>query len=327
MRFKSVFGCIGLAVVSGLISGLIVRWSLPATRIVQIPAGRQALLPVQVQSGLAEQPSTRPIGRGAISLGVWKSDARDKSLTALYQPLPRKVFEQATIEEVNAWLNEQTGLDVRTNYFALELEGVDRNAKIDGVIFEGESLGQAMQDICDLFGHGGFVELTYGIRAGGFEMTTEAEESQRTETRIYEIDDLLLDMRRGSVRLAAWFGWPDNPQAAPPDQDDLADKLVEVLTDSIATDTWMYNGGSIGSIHLFDGMLFIDQMPRHHREIELLLMLLHVVAERQLMNIPLPEGVTEKELLDAKPPVMPGFGGGIGGGGIGGGVSAFGGGS
>jgi hypothetical protein len=90
-------------------------------------------------------------------------------------------------------------------------------------------------------------------------------------TRVYEITDLQLQKRdypahnesrpdsNGGQNL---FGAPPTTQ---PSASDLAGSLVSLIQDTVATDTWRDNGGTIGNIRQLNGILIVTQTSENHR--------------------------------------------------------------
>src|SRR5439155_22038256 len=87
----------------------------------------------------------------------------------------------------------------------------------------------------------------------------------QADTRIYPIYDLL----------AKRHARPPTTQTAPngsaPYSDDPIEQLVRIITETVAPELWRDNGGAVGSIRTWDGLLIITQSPKNHEAIERLL--------------------------------------------------------
>jgi hypothetical protein len=102
----------------------------------------------------------------------------------------------------------------------------------------------------------GAEELTYIIDHEVLLITTEEEAEKRLETRVYRVDDLVVDDRF----------------AAASERDAGFDQLRDVIVSTVEHESWMENGTGEGEIeHFQPGMIVISQTRRVHDQIETLL--------------------------------------------------------
>jgi beta-lactamase regulating signal transducer with metallopeptidase domain len=94
-------------------------------------------------------------------------------------------------------------------------------------------------------------------------------------TRVYDIRDLLVtvpDFRDEDIKRDE-FGWPimTNNPTTEPSRAKLLAEIVELIKDTIATDSWTDRGGSTGSIQEHQGQLIVTQSPANHDQLGRLL--------------------------------------------------------
>ncbi len=109
------------------------------------------------------------------------------------------------------------------------------------------------------------LDLTCLVRNGHLEITTTDVASQELVTRIYPVEDL--------VR------WTDESGT----QRDNYDSLVEIVTNTIAPQTWDEVGGP-GSLGPFQGTLVVSQTDDLHEELARLLAALRESRDKQLAD-------------------------------------------
>ncbi len=155
--------------------------------------------------------------------------------------LPDKWTGKATLEDVVMLIHDIAGIQAIVNYPALELEGIKRDAEADLAIPPGTRLDVALDHVLSQLGSAAFAELTWQAIDGTLHITTWDDAARRVETRVYDVTPFDLD------------------------------EVMDVICDTVYSDSWRENGGTIGSISVVDGRLVITQMPRMHGEIGALL--------------------------------------------------------
>jgi hypothetical protein len=111
---------------------------------------------------------------------------------------------------------------------------------------------------------------------------SQDEPVPEVSSRVYDIRDLLMQRsprtastlvpptRIGEPQPVVFAPEPStNPSEAKPQTP--GDKIVDLFLGSVDPDTWRDNGGSIGSIALFEGQLIVVQTEKNHAEIERML--------------------------------------------------------
>jgi type II secretory pathway component GspD/PulD (secretin) len=129
------------------------------------------------------------------------------------------------------------------------------------------------------------LRLGYSVDEGVVTVTTVEEiQHQMISTRLYDIRDLLVqppdaDPQPGVLGLSPTTRPADTGAARqneqnrlpPKTRDELVKDIVHLVTDTVATDTWKENGGSIGAIKELSGQLIVNQTPENHRLLATLL--------------------------------------------------------
>jgi type II secretory pathway component GspD/PulD (secretin) len=115
------------------------------------------------------------------------------------------------------------------------------------------------------------VMMTTGLTALADSTTQPA--SGDIVTRVYDISDLIWHKEdyvapsqtdNGAEQQGAQ---QSNPSSNPTNQD-LIDSIVKLLVDTVATDTWKDNGGTIGSMRELSGQLVVTQLAENHQKIQ-----------------------------------------------------------
>src|SRR5256714_4208901 len=126
--------------------------------------------------------------------------------------------------------------------------------------------------------------LTIGTSVIAQPTTGPAGADTELITRVYEITDLQLQKRdypappRAESREASMrgggaqdlFGGAPAPTSQP-SASDVTSSIVSLIQDTVATDSWKDNGGTIGSIRAMGGVLIISQTAENHRLLDKLL--------------------------------------------------------
>ena len=283
-RLPSLLTHAAVALAAGVVGGLVVRLGSPAPRVFQT-------FRVTSDDGAAA---------AVLQAGVPAADRRIDA--ALAERVDPATLGEMPLSQFVAWLSQQSGLTVSANWHALELQGVDRDTKLNlaQAVFGTIDLKHLADFACNLVG-GGFAELALVRREGGLLLTTKEDADRHLETRFYEVGDLLVATNRAANRLNAWLAVPparwnydgyDRRVNAP-------DWLAELVMSQLATDTWQDNGGTTGFLKQVGGVLVIRQTPEVHREIARLLDALRVAHHELDELVPPPPGQTDASLLEA----------------------------
>ncbi len=170
-------------------------------------------------------------------------DGTQQLYDVLQRPLPSAGLDfgdGAPLEEIIAYLSEEYDISIVLDTVALDELGIGPDERVS-ISVRGIRLGQAMRRILEP------LELTYEIDSGVVLVTSEEEALTKLRLAIYDVRDLLL-------------------------QGDY-DPLMDVITTTIASDTWAKNGGGEAEIRAYPqrGVLVVSQTMSVHEQIEGLL--------------------------------------------------------
>jgi len=125
------------------------------------------------------------------------------------------------------------------------------------------------------------LHLTYVIKDGVVQITSEEKAAEQLVTRAYNVRDLLEPWSPKGKRSggASPLPVPEGTQVvwsakgaalARAQYYDAIDELIDLISSTVDPDTWTDNGGS-GSISIFRGLLIVSQTEATHNEVEILL--------------------------------------------------------
>jgi hypothetical protein len=102
---------------------------------------------------------------------------------------------------------------------------------------------------------------------------TSPATSHTLETRLYRIDDLILRFAKHEIELKRLVAPSTQPNA---DREalskaEIVDAIIKLIEDTVYSDGWKDNGGSIGSIRELGGILIVQNTPAALDTIESLL--------------------------------------------------------
>ena len=191
-------------------------------------------------------------------------------------------FRATAFQDAIEFLRQRTGTNILVGWRALEAAGIDRNTPIT-LHVTNLPLRRVLELVCDEAG-GSTVMLISRARDGTIVVMTADDAARYAELRLYDVDDLLRANHDFRVRL----GWrpTTNPAAGggggmslgsgggggqPDPYQEAIDDLTRIITEFVAPDMWRDNGGTIGTLRVFNGRLMITATPDMHEQIRELL--------------------------------------------------------
>jgi hypothetical protein len=169
---------------------------------------------------------------------------------------------RAPLEFIETPLNQVTEVlaedyDIPIQFDASALDAIASSPEVEVTInVANVSLRSALEL---LFRNAGAEGLTYIIDHEVLLITTQEEAEKRLETRVYRVDDLVIDDQTD----ASWGYDAD------------FDQLIDVIVATVDHESWMENRTGEGEIQPFSpGMLVVTQTRRTHSRVEALLELL-----------------------------------------------------
>ncbi|WP_442483521.1 hypothetical protein [Aeoliella sp. SH292] len=247
----------------------VVAWGLIVTSVCFAPALAQEVTDPFGGSPASAVKPTMPDATKVTPV-AWAED-RDQRTSRIQQTLRDPLdsvgieVDQMPLHEVISLLRENYDLQVQLDLAALEDLGLTPNTPIDASL-ENISLGAALRLL--LKPH----DLTYVISDEVLLITSEEEALTRLTIGVYPVGDLFAS-KEGS------------------EADDSADQrrrignmdaLVHVIHSTVASDTWVNNGGPEADICAMQpGLLIISQTRDVHEEIQQLLAALRLAKQHE----------------------------------------------
>lgn len=201
-------------------------------------------------------PSTRPS----------TSPATDSHAT-LDRPIAEFQLESTTLEAAIKMLTSQTRCNIVVYWPDLEQIGIRRDTPIALHLWN-VTLDRALGAVLTLAGgeYPGMRVVRDGV------IVISAPERLRkgvAAVRVYDVRDLIAAYCAAHPQPEARFRAYDQPATVNATAaEDGAEEIIRIIEDYVDTDSWKDNGGEIGLIRVFNGMLIISQSPSGHREIE-----------------------------------------------------------
>ena len=231
-----------------------------------------ALLVALVLPLVAAAPATRP-----------SSADQKASATALQKTLGEIKFSSVALEDAIDYIREVSSTNIHVNWRALELLNVTRQTPIS-VKLSDVSMRRALKAILDETGAG--QQITYYIEEGVLEITTRDIADQQMVTRVYPVDDLVMEVPNfvgpsfslnsqaqisggggggGGGSSSIFSGSSNtNTNTQGTTKQQRAEDLVKTIQETIHPEIWRENGCT-ASIRYFNGHLIVTA-PRSVQE-------------------------------------------------------------
>ncbi len=223
-----------------------------------------------------------------------ESEEDRKANQKLEMKMPKFDFPDLPFSEVVDYIRENSGANIFVNWKALEAAGIDNtqtvSIKLTNVSFR-KALELALNDV-----GGGATELAYAVNDGVVSISTRENLNRETETRVYDIRDLLiripnfpgtrvsLDAIGSSMGSSGDSGGSSSSESLFDDEDsednededvaqtrsELIASVRNMITETIAPDSWRPEG-EIGAINELHGNLVITQTSENHRKVHKLI--------------------------------------------------------
>lgn len=225
----------------------------------------------------------------------------DRAVQAqLDRQLPELTFDAVGFSDVIDFLRDVSGANLFVNWKSLEAAGIDRNTPVSARL-RNIKFSKAMSIILDSVG-GGQTKLGYTVDEGVITISTLDDLSKNVAVHVYDIRDLIIDVpdfndapqfsldasqnqgsqgggggagggaggaSQGGVSntLFAGGGGLTGAQQSGPSRQELVDSITKLIEDTVSTDTWKDNGGSVGALRELQGQLIVTQTPENHRQL------------------------------------------------------------
>lgn len=207
---------------------------------------------------------------------------------ALERKLPPINLNNVAFADVVDFLRDVSQTNIFVNWRALEAAGIARDTQVSARL-QDVKFAKVLEVILNEVG-GGTVRLNYTIDEGVISISTEEDLSQNVVTRVYDVRDLIINipdfteapefnLQSASQATAGAGGGSSNlfggggggADDEGPTRQELVDEIIQLIQDTIASDSWKDNGGSVGSVRELQGQLIVTQTPENQRQLVRLL--------------------------------------------------------
>jgi hypothetical protein len=208
-------------------------------------------------------------GAAGSSTGPSTAPAIDPQRT-LDRLIPELKLESSTLQAAIETLRDQTQCNIVVYWPDLGHIGIYRQTPIRLRLWN-VTLDRALGTILTLAGgeYPGMRIVKDGI------IVVSSPESLRkgvAAVRVYDVRDLIAGYCAAHPHPVPRFVANDAPPTLNTTvAEDGAEDIIRIIEDYVDTDSWKENGGEIGVIRHFNGLLIISQSPSGHREIDQLL--------------------------------------------------------
>ena len=213
----------------------------------------------------------------------------------LLSALDRRVpvdFRRTPLDQAIEHFAQADRLNIIVNWHDLDRAGIDRKTEVDLSLPNEITLKKALTEVLDQAG-AGKAELGFDVDEGVINIATRRLLDKKTFPVIYDINDLLMeipqftdapmtDLRDATaagerrIRRSAdrpWqYGDDDDDEPEPnPEHSRRVRKIIHLIEETVAPDSWRDRGGSVGSMQEINGQLVVTQNSASHRQISGLL--------------------------------------------------------
>lgn len=213
---------------------------------------------------------------------------------ALNRTLPTIDFTGVTLADALEFIQDVSGANIHVNWRAIEAAGIGKDTLINAKL-RSVSLRKVLNLVLQEAGEGDI--LTYYVDGGVIEITTREIADSQMITRIYPIEDLIMDIPDftdapdfnisnnntgtsgrggggGGGGGGNLFGGNGGGGGGGPGGDDAgmtrlerAEALIDVIVSTIQPDIWQVNGGK-AAIRFFNGSLIVTAPRSVHEALE-----------------------------------------------------------
>jgi hypothetical protein len=212
------------------------------------------------------------VGRSTAPVSDLRAAARAEADAGLDRIVPELNLDDTPLDQAIESLREQTDTNIAVHWQAIEAAGVRRRQLVT-LRLRRLPLRQTLDILCQVAA-GDNAELCVEARQGVIHLSTAEELDRHAFVRLYEVKDLLKwddtqVQNNPATNGATLFAGSNGP--TPTSYHEAVDQLVQIITETVAPDSWRDAGGTVGSIRDFNGHLLVSQTRRNHLSIEKLL--------------------------------------------------------
>jgi type II secretory pathway component GspD/PulD (secretin)/tetratricopeptide (TPR) repeat protein len=211
----------------------------------------------------------------------------DSLLFGALQRSIQPAFDRVPFGEVMERLADAHQLNILVNWNDLQRAGIERSVPIDLRLPNEITLKKAITEVLDQAG-GGAVELGYDVADGVITIATQKLIDQNTYPVVYDVNDLLMEIPNftdapvtdldklnarnrsllTSVDRPFMYGDDDDDEPEyDPDRENRVRKIIDLIQETVAPESWRDFGGSVGTIKEINGQLVVTQNSATQRQI------------------------------------------------------------
>ncbi len=213
---------------------------------------------------------------------------------------PKISASQIPFENVIDLLRNQTGLNIVVNWSALAAAGVEKTSPVS-LTLRDVPFKKVLQIVLQQVQGGGSTQLGYSVDQGVITISTNDQLAQQKVVRVYDIQDLLVKAPNfsnfpqfnlqsatqntnttatsGSAGTANnqgnLFGGGGNgagsAQSTTTSKKAMVREITKLIENTVDRNTWVDNGGTVGTIREISGQLVVSQTPAAQQKITSLL--------------------------------------------------------
>ncbi len=219
-----------------------------------------------------------------------ESPADKEARLALARNVSRIVVNQQPFSDVVRLLRQQTGANIVVNWNALSNAGVQKNTPIS-LTLRGVPFNKVLSLVLQQAEGSGGAQLGYSISGGVLTISTNGQLAQQKTTRVFDIQDLLVQAPNftaptfnlqnqsstsgvqvssgssgggggsGSSNLFSGGQGQGGQQQAGKTRAQMVTEITQLIENTVARNSWIDNGGTVGSVREINGQLVITQTP------------------------------------------------------------------
>lgn len=209
---------------------------------------------------------------------------------------PKISASQIPFENVVDLLRNQTGLNIVVNWSALAAAGVEKTSPVS-LTLRDVPFKKVLQIVLQQVQGGGSTQLGYSVDQGVITISTNDQLAQQKVVRVYDIQDLLVkapnfsnfpqfnlqsatqntstSVSSGSAGTAnnngnlfgGGGGGAGSAASTTTSKKAMVREITKLIENTVDRNTWVDNGGTVGTIREISGQLVVSQTPEAQQKI------------------------------------------------------------
>ncbi|MGH7133329.1 MAG: hypothetical protein ACREJO_15455 [Phycisphaerales bacterium] len=260
---------------------------------------QDAILP---PSGLMSYPQDWPVksySRSGGGTAYAESPENQKIISALDKTKIRANFSENSMDQVIAYIQRTTNVNVDVDWASLRSLGIDPETPVTLSLASDVSAKVVLERVLNRVARDQHSRPDFAVDGGILTVASPEALRRHKPVAMYNVTDLLLDIPDFSdvptVDLQAVLQKANGGSSATPFRDALRKggddrpdratrirKIVDIIERTVDPESWADAGGDVGSIQELNGSLIITTTPKNHREIQGVLAKLREIRSLQI---------------------------------------------